>query len=118
MNPLKTALAYVLFSLGTAYASEANLIEGHQLRIAAFEKPDVNWITQEDVKTATKVTSASTQQPVMRLTLKPEAAERMRSLTGAHIGKRVRVTWDGKVISEPTVASAFGSPFEVPLPPL
>lgn len=116
MNLLKTALACALFSLGSAFASETNLIEGHQLRISAFDKPDVDWITHEDVKTAIKVTSASTQQPAMRLTLKPEAAERMRILTGGHIGKKLRVTWDGKVISEPYVASAFGSPFEVVMP--
>lgn len=118
MTPFKNALACLLLSLSAAGASaESGSLQGHQLRLSAVGQPDVSWITQEDVKTAERTTSASGGQPVLRLTLKPEATQRMLALTSANIGKKVRFTWDGTMVSELTVASGFGSPFELPAPP-
>ena len=118
MTPFKNVLACLLLSLAAVGASaESGTLQGHQFRLSAVDQPEVSWITQEDVKTAERKNSASNGQPVLRLTLKPEAAQRMQTLTSANIGKKVRVTWDGPVISEMTVVSGFGSPFELPAPP-
>ena len=118
MTPFKNALACLLLSLAAVGASaESGNLQGHQLRLSAVDQPDVSWITQEDVKTAERTTSASQGQPVLRVTLKPEAAQRMQALTSANIGKKVRFTWDGTVVSELTVRTGFGSPFELPAPP-
>jgi preprotein translocase subunit SecD len=118
MTRFKNVLACMLLSVAAVGASaETGNLQGHQLRLSAVDQPDVNWITQEDVKTAERTTSASRGQPVLRLTLTPEATQRMLALTSANIGKKVRFTWDGSVVSELTVASGFGSPFELPVPP-
>ena len=117
MTPFKNALACLLLSLvATGASAEGNTLQGHQLRLSAVDQPNVSWITQEDVKTAERVTSASNGKPALRLSLKPDAAQRMHALTSSNIGKKVRFTWDGTVVSELTVASGFGSPFELPAP--
>lgn len=112
---IRKALAVLLVSLAAACATEAPL-QGHQLRLAAADQPDVAWITQDDVKSAERTQGAG-GQPTLRVYLKPDAAQRMLALTGANVGKMVRFTWDGKVISELKVASAFGATFELPAPP-
>ena len=118
MTPFKNALACLVLSLvSTSASAEGNTVQGHQLRLSAVDQPDVSWITQEDIRTAERVTSAPNGQPVLRLNLKPDAAQRMKALTSSNIGKKVRFTWDGAVVSELTVASGFGSPFELPAPP-
>ena len=118
MTPFKNALACLVLSLvATSASAEGNTLQGHQLRLSAVDQPDVNWITQEDVRTAERVNSRSNGQPVLRLNLKTDAAQRMKALTSSNIGKKVRFTWDGTVVSELTVASGFGSPFELPAPP-
>ena len=112
---IKKALAILFVSLAAACSQEAPL-QGHQLRLFAADQPDLSWITQSDVKSAER-TNAGSAQPTLRLNLKPDAAERMLALTSANIGKTVRFSWDGKVISELKIASAFGPTFELPAPP-
>ena len=116
MTRIKNALACLVFSLVAAGAlAESGTLQDHRMRLSAVEKPDVAWITQDDVQTAERVVSQG--KPVLRVTLKPDATQRMQALTSANIGKKVRFTWDDTVIAEPTVASGFGSPFELPAPP-
>ena len=116
MTRFRNVLTCLLVSLAAVAASaESGTLQGHKLRLSAVEQPDVIWITQDDVKTAERIVSQG--KPVLRLTLNADASQRMKALTSANIGKKVRFTWDGTVIAEPTVASGFGSPFELPAPP-
>ena len=112
---IKTVLAILFVSMATACAQEMPL-RGHQMRLFAVDQPSVSWVTEHDVKNAERVSTGS-GQPTLRLHLKPDAAQRVLDLTGANIGKTVRFTWDGNVISELNVASAFGATFELPAPP-
>lgn len=105
-----------LFVLLAAACSQDQAPQGHHLRLVAADEPGVSWVTEKDVKSA-EWKDTAVGQPVLRLHLKPDAAERMLRLSGSNIGKTVRFTWDGKVISEMRVASAFGSTFELPAPP-
>jgi preprotein translocase subunit SecD len=118
MTPFKNALACLLLSLVAVGASAESVnLQSHQLRLSAVDQPDVSWITQADVKTAERTTDARDGHPVLHVTLKPEATQRMLALTSANIGKKVRFTWDGTVVGELWIASGFGSPFELPAPP-
>jgi preprotein translocase subunit SecD len=115
MSMIKVALAILFVSMATAYAQDEP-VHGHQLRLFAVDQPSLNWITENDVHSAERINTGG-GQPTLRLHLKPDAAQRMLALTGANIGKTVRVAWDGNVISELKVASAFGATFELPAPP-
>ena len=119
MKPFMNVMASLLLSLAAFGASaEGNPLQGHQLRLSAVDKGDVTVITQDDVKTAQRIDSMSgSGRPVLRLTLTPDATQRMREFTSANIGKKIRFTWDGTVVAEPTVMTTFGSPFELPAPP-
>jgi preprotein translocase subunit SecD len=118
MTPFRNALACLLLSFAAATASaEGNALQGHQLRLSPVDKPDATWITQDDVATAERVDSVSNGHPVLRVHLKPDSAQRMKGYTSANIGKKVRFTWDGTVIHDLTIASGFGTPFELPAPP-
>ena len=116
MTSIKKALAILFLSLMAACAPGVSL-QGHHLRLFAIDQPDVSWITQDDVRSAER-TNAAGGQPTLRLYLRPDAAQRMLALTSANIGKTVRFTWDGNVVSELKVMSAFGSTFELPAPPI
>jgi preprotein translocase subunit SecD len=115
MTSISKVVVVLLLALAASCTSEGTL-QGHQLRLFAVEQPDVNWITQEDVASAQR-TNASIGQPTLRLHLKPEAESRMMALTSANIGKTVRFTWDGRVVSDMKVVSSFGRTFELPAPP-
>ena len=118
MKPFRNVVVSFLLSFAALGASaEGNPLQGHKLRLSAVDHDDVTVITEDDVKTAQRIDSVSTGRPVLRVTLTPEGTQRMRDFTSANIGKKVRFTWDGAVIAEPTVVSAFGSPFELPAPP-
>lgn len=118
MKPFRNALACLVVSLAAVGASAESVnLQGHQLRLSAVDQPDVSWITQADVKTAERTTDARYGEPVLHLTLKPEATKRMLALTSANIGKKVRFTWDGAVVSDLVIRTGFGSPFELPAPP-
>jgi preprotein translocase subunit SecD len=112
---IKKALVILSVSLLMACSHEAPL-QGHQLSVSAVEQPHVSWITEKDVERA-EAGKAARGEPTLRLHLRPDAAQRMLTLTGANIGKKVRFTWDGAVVSELEVASAFGPSFELPAPP-
>ena len=118
MTPFRNALAGLLLSLAAASASaEGNVMQGHQLRLSPVDQPDVAWVTQDDVKSAERITSSSNGQPSLRLNLKPDAAQRMKAFTSANVGKKVRFTWDGVIVRDLTIASGFATPFELPAPP-
>jgi hypothetical protein len=115
-STIRKALGVLLVSLATACSQQPPL-QGHQLRLFAADRPDASWITQDDVKSAQRSEGAG-GQPVLRLHLRPDAASRMLALTNANVGKTVRFAWDGNVVSEMKVASAFGATFELPAPPM
>src|SRR4029078_2045820 len=115
VSMIKTALA-ILCVWAAAACSQDVPLNGHQMRLFAIDQPGVIWVTENDVKSAER-TNTGSGEPTLRLHLKPEAAQRMLGLTGANIGKKVRFTWDGNVVSEMKVASAFGPTFELPAPP-
>jgi len=115
MKPMRKVLAVLLFGPLTALGSPAAL-QGHDLRVSTTDTQDVSWITQDEVADAERTVDPS-GQAVLRLQLKPEAAQRLRALTGANIGKRLRFTWDGHVVSEMTIRGTFGEKVDLPAPP-
>ena len=115
MRSIKMTLGILFVSLAAACSQDPPL-QGHQLRLFATGQPAVSWVTENDVNTAERINGAS-GQPTLRLHLKPDAARRVVALTEANIGKTVRFTWDGQVVSELKVASPFGASFELPAPP-
>jgi len=115
MSMMKMALAILCVSVATAWAQDQPLRD-HQLRLFAVEQPSVSWVTENNVKSVERI-NAGGGQPIIRLHLKHDAAQRMVGLTAANIGKAVRFTWDGKMVSELKVAAAFGPTFELPAPP-
>lgn len=116
MTSVIKVVLVTLFVLVATACSQDPPLRGHQLRLFAVDQPGVSWVTENDVKSAERNNTGG-GQPTLRVHLKPDAAERMLRLTGANIGKTVRFTWDGNVVSELKVASAFGATFELPAPP-
>jgi preprotein translocase subunit SecD len=108
-------LAISFLAASPAYASDGWL-QGHTLRLFAVEKQEPNWIVQDDVASAER-TVDGTGQAVLRIHLKSEAAQRMKSLTAANVGRKVRFVWDGKTVSEMVVQGSFGEQFDLPVPP-
>jgi len=115
MTLLKNVLAIFVLSLLGACTSEVPM-QGHTSRVFAVDNEGVNWITQDDVQSAEKSDVRNGQAYVL-LHLKPEAAQRLRAVARANLGKLVRVTWDGKTVSEMRVQGAFGHVVELPAPP-
>lgn len=109
-------LAVLLLGPLTAWGS-TELLQGHVLRWFAIENPDVNWVGQDDIADVERVVPPS-GHAVLRLHLKPEAAERVSALTAANNGKHVRFTWDGKTVSDMTIQGTFGERFDLPAPPM
>lgn len=116
MTSLIKVVLVTLFVLVATACSPDLPLRGHQMRLFAVDQPSVSWVTEYDVTSAERNNTGG-GQPTLRLQFRPDAAERLLGLTGANIGKTVRFTWDGKVISELKVASAFGATFELPAPP-
>lgn len=114
MTIFKNSFAIVGFCLLVA-CSQPMSMQGHNLRVFAVDNPGTSWITQDDIESVQK--SATNGQAVLRLQLKPDAAQRVLGITGANIGKMVRFTWDGKTVSEMAVNGAFGRVVELPAPP-
>jgi hypothetical protein len=114
MTIFKNSFAIVAFCL-LAGCSPQMSMQGHDLRVFAIDNPGTSWITQDDIESVRK--TATNGQAVLRLQLKPDAAQRVLEITGANIGKMVRFTWDGKTVSEMAVNSAFGRVVELPAPP-
>jgi preprotein translocase subunit SecD len=112
MTSLSTLLA--IFVLSLAAASDVSM-QGHTLRLFPVDHPEINWITQDDVESAQKVTESDGQQALW-LHFKPDASKRLLSVTSANIGKNVRFIWDGKTVSEMTIHGAFGRALELPAP--
>jgi preprotein translocase subunit SecD len=115
MKLMSKVLAVLLIGPLTAWGS-TELLQGHALRCFAIEKPDINWVTQDDVADVERVMNPS-GHAVLRLHLKPEAAERVRALTAANVGKLVRFTWDGQTVSDLKIQGTFGERFDLPAPP-
>lgn len=112
---IRTLLAAVLLSAVVACGQQVSL-QGHALRVFPVDQQDTSWITQDDIHEIEK-TVESSGQAVLRLHLKPEAAQRLLTLTSANIGATVRFTWDGKVVSDMRVAAPFGRVVNLPAPP-
>ena len=114
MRLARILLAIAFLSASSVYASDVSL-QGHTLRVFV-ENQQPDWVMQDDVASAERIIDGS-GQTVLRIHLKPEAAQRMKSLTGANVGKKVRFTWDGNFVSDLVIQSAFGERFDLPAPP-
>ena len=110
----KVALMSAVMTVAAACAQE-HPVRGHQLSLSAADQPNVSWITESDVKTST-ITQRDGQS-ILRIHLKPDAAQRMSGYASANVGKSVRYVWDGKPVADLKIASAFGETFELPGPP-
>lgn len=114
ISRIKVALMAASVTLAAACAQEQPL-RGHQLRLSATDEPNVSWVTEHDVKSSDRYQRDG--QAILRLHLKPDAAQRMSAYTAANVGKSIRYTWDGKLVSDLKIRSAFGETFELPGPP-
>jgi preprotein translocase subunit SecD len=115
MKLMRKVLAVLFLGSLTAWGS-TDLLQGHVLRWFAIENPSIHWVTQEDVTDVERVVTPS-GHAVLRLHLKPDAAERVRALTAANVGKLVRFTWDGQTVSDLKIQGTFGERFDLPAPP-
>lgn len=115
MRLARIVLALCVLAASPAFAA-GDPLRGHTLHLFAVDDPSPDWIVQDDVASAEKVVDANGHD-VLRIHLKPDAAQRMQALTAAHIGKPVRLTWDGHAVSDMVVRGAFGERFDVPAPP-
>ena len=111
-------MAALFVSLVAACSQQELPLEGHQLRLFAVDQPDITWVSQDDVKSAVRLKDGPSGRPILQVQLKPEAAQRMSTLTSANMGKKVRFTWDGTTVADLDVASAFGANFQLPAPPI
>ena len=66
--------------------------------------------TERDIVKAEVVSSATLGAFSVNLHFSPEAAERMRKVSGENIGGRVAVVLDGKIFMAPFIRSTFSSP--------
>src|SRR5690349_11554723 len=117
MTSIRKAVAVLFVSL-VAACSQQEVPIGHQLRLFAVDQPDVIWVSQNDVRSAIRFTDASSGHPMLQVQLRPDAAQRMLTLTNANVGKKVRFTWDGTAVADLSVVSTFGGNFQLPAPPI
>ena len=66
--------------------------------------------TERDIVKAEVVSSATLGAFSVNLHFSPEAAERMRKVSGENVGRRMAVVLDGKLFMAPFMQSTFSSP--------
>lgn len=110
----RIAFGFLMVACLTACSSGGSL-EGHTLSVAVQGSQDPPLITQDDVRAVQWLNSG--EQPMLRLDLKPEAHQRIRSASALSVGHVASFTWDGNAVADVKVAAAFDSAVELPAPP-